>query len=187
MLYVTGVSGSSGCGTATVSADPVLRILTITVPACVGTLQKGIFETLQGEMLIGPRVVSTLSVDSVAYSSPFIQSAGCANKLILTADTLCTFGLALSSGANTLSQNFPNPINSDAQMVTINYQIVADTRVLLRVFNILGEEVTRLVDADQLHGQYSVGFNVHDLPNGEYYYTLDAGIFHSARNLVVIR
>ena len=103
------------------------------------------------------------------------------------ADTLCAFGLVFSEGSNVLGQSYPNPVTSAGQTVSIQYQIVADTHVQLRLFDMLGREVSRLVDADQTHGQYEIGFSAQDVPNGSYFYVLEAGMYHESRFFAVMR
>jgi hypothetical protein len=82
-----------------------------------------------------------------------------------------------------LSQNYPNPFNPSTM---INYAISEKTNVLLKVYNILGEEVCTLVDKIQNAQHYTVLWNGLDtqgnhLPSGLYFYKLSAG------NLVDIR
>ncbi len=185
MLRVLGAT--SECGQANVSANPVTGIITLTIPKCTGVVQQGIFATLQCEMLIGPTSLSTLYVDSASYSASNIQSSPCPTKITVHADTLCDFGLIFTQGTNALGQNYPNPVTSDGELVTIQYQIAENTHVQLRMFDMLGREVSRMVDADQTHGQYNVGFSARNIPNGTYFYVLDAGLYHSARWFAIMR
>jgi hypothetical protein len=55
-----------------------------------------------------------------------------------------------------LEQNFPNPFNP---MTTIKYRIPFESKVILEVFNILGQKVINLVDAKQKTGFYSIQWN----------------------------
>jgi len=52
-----------------------------------------------------------------------------------------------------LYQNYPNPFSSQT---VINYQLLANSKVSLKIYNILGEEIKILVDTDQKAGKYSV-------------------------------
>ena len=68
-----------------------------------------------------------------------------------------------------LEQNYPNPFNP---ATIISYQIAADSRVELDVFNILGQKVVELVNEHQVAGKYSVNFKAQDLPSGIYFYSI---------------
>jgi len=64
-----------------------------------------------------------------------------------------------------LSQNVPNPFN---QTTTISYQINANCRVSLKVYDIFGREVTTLVDGMKEAGTYTVSFDGLKLTSGIY-------------------
>lgn len=70
-----------------------------------------------------------------------------------------------------LSQNYPNPFNP---ATTINYDIPADGKVAMKVFDISGREVSELVNEFRTAGYYTVSFNGNDLSSGIYIYTLVA-------------
>jgi hypothetical protein len=67
---------------------------------------------------------------------------------------------------------YPNPFNPETR---ITYDVLEAGHVNLRVFDILGREVARLVDSDQPKGRYSTIFNAHDLPSGLYFYRINIG------------
>ncbi|MFZ1322575.1 MAG: T9SS type A sorting domain-containing protein, partial [Ignavibacteria bacterium] len=73
-----------------------------------------------------------------------------------------------------LSQNFPNPFNP---MTIINYQCSMYNDVSLKVFDVLGNEVSTLVNEKQSAGSYSVTFDGSNFPSGVYFYKLEAGGF----------
>ncbi len=64
-----------------------------------------------------------------------------------------------------LEQNYPNPFNP---VTTINYQIKEVGFVSLKVFDLLGNEITTLINEIQSPGYYSVMFNGKNLPSGFY-------------------
>jgi hypothetical protein len=76
-----------------------------------------------------------------------------------------------------LEQNYPNPFNP---VTKIKYNIPSvttgqaqsDTRVLLKVYNLLGREAATLVDEFKPAGSYEVEFNASGLSSGIYYYKL---------------
>jgi len=75
----------------------------------------------------------------------------------------------LSSNTFELGQNYPNPFR---QSTTISYQLPDDGLVSLKVYNVIGNEVTTLVNANQKAGSHTIQFNANDLNSGVYYYTL---------------
>jgi hypothetical protein len=83
-----------------------------------------------------------------------------------------------------LQQNYPNPFNPST---TIKFELPMSTRVSLVVYDLLGKEVTRLVDEIQDAGYKSVLFNAANLPTGVYFYRLEAGSFMSVRKLMLVK
>tara|TARA_R110002096_G_scaffold303080_11_gene498111 strand:+ start:16163 stop:18361 length:2199 start_codon:yes stop_codon:yes gene_type:complete len=83
-----------------------------------------------------------------------------------------------------LNQNYPNPFNPQT---TISYSIVNAGVVNLKVFNILGHEISTLVNRTQSAGAYSVAFDATNLPSGVYLYRLDADGFSSYRKMMLIK
>ena len=83
-----------------------------------------------------------------------------------------------------LFQNYPNPFNPLTQ---IRYQLPKDGLVTLKVFDILGEEVTTLVNETKPVGSYSVNFDATQLPSGIYLYELNAGDFRSVKKMTVVK
>jgi hypothetical protein len=60
-------------------------------------------------------------------------------------------------------------------------------RVTLRVFDVVGREVARLVDGEISPGEHSMLFNTRNLSSGVYFYQLLAGNFVQQKKMVVIR
>ncbi|MFA5806234.1 MAG: T9SS type A sorting domain-containing protein [Melioribacteraceae bacterium] len=68
-----------------------------------------------------------------------------------------------------LSQNYPNPFNP---ITTINYQIPKQSKVTLKVIDMLGREIETLVNGEKPFGSYSVKFDGSKLSSGIYFYQL---------------
>jgi len=83
-----------------------------------------------------------------------------------------------------LLQNYPNPFNPTTK---IKYQIPDGGLVSLQVYNLLGEVVTTLVNAEQPVGQYEVDFDATSLPNGIYFYKLQAGSFADTKKMILLK
>ncbi len=88
-----------------------------------------------------------------------------------------------------LSQNYPNPFNP---ATTINYQLPANNFVTLKVYDVLGREVTTLVNGQQNAGVYKVSFDGAKYSSGVYMYKIDAVAndgkkFTSIKKLVLLK
>jgi Secretion system C-terminal sorting domain len=70
-----------------------------------------------------------------------------------------------------LEQNFPNPFNPATR---IEYQLPVNSKVTLKIYDILGEEVTTLVNKEQDAGYKEVTFNGSRYASGVYIYRLTA-------------
>jgi murein DD-endopeptidase MepM/ murein hydrolase activator NlpD len=68
-----------------------------------------------------------------------------------------------------LKQNYPNPFNPNT---TISYNLSENAFVVLKVFDILGNEISVLVNEEKSDGDYEVHFNASDLPTGVYVYSI---------------
>lgn len=90
-----------------------------------------------------------------------------------------------------LEQNYPNPFNPSTK---IKYSIpsvalsgVEESLVTLKVFDVLGNEVTTLVNEEKPSGEYEVVFDAAGLSSGIYFYKLQVGSFTETKKLVLIR
>ena len=82
-----------------------------------------------------------------------------------------------------LYQNYPNPFNPQT---TINFQLANESRVLLNVYNALGQKVATLLDDLKAAGNYSIPFNAQGLPSGVYFYELQAGEYIAVKKMVLL-
>jgi hypothetical protein len=83
-----------------------------------------------------------------------------------------------------LLQNYPNPFNPSTQ---IKYSVPANGLVKLSVFNLIGEEITVLVNEVVDAGFYGVAFNAANLPSGIYFYRLQTGKIVKTKKMVLMK
>ena len=83
-----------------------------------------------------------------------------------------------------LYQNYPNPFNPTT---TIEYQIPNQSHVVLKVYDILGNQVAVLVNKDESAGRYTVNFNASKLSSGVYFYRIEAGKFVQSKKLILLK
>jgi ligand-binding sensor domain-containing protein len=84
----------------------------------------------------------------------------------------------------TLFQNYPNPFNPTT---IISYSIPTSGHVVLKVMNILGEEVQTLVDEIKSQGYYTVQFNGSHFSSGIYFYRIQADGFSKTRAMTILQ
>ncbi len=83
-----------------------------------------------------------------------------------------------------LFQNYPNPFNPSTN---IRYSVPERSSVVLKIYDILGSEVSTLVNEDKDAGIYTVNFNASQLASGIYFYRLTAGTFVETKKMILLR
>jgi hypothetical protein len=83
-----------------------------------------------------------------------------------------------------LEQNYPNPFNPETK---IRISIAKYGLVKLTVYNILGKEITSLVNQYLNPGTYEVVFNSNNIPSGVYFYIMESGSYISARKMILVK
>jgi hypothetical protein len=83
-----------------------------------------------------------------------------------------------------LSQNYPNPFNPTTN---IDFCIPTASRVALKVYNVIGQEVATLVNEEMKAGNYQVNFNASHLSSGVYFYRLTAGSFVMNKKFTLLK
>lgn len=92
----------------------------------------------------------------------------------------------------TLEQNYPNPFNSRTQ---IKYQVPVVSFVTLKIYDVMGREISTLVNEKKAPGYYTVGWDVPtNIPSGVYFYrisinSLEEGIyqFQSVKKMLLMK
>ena len=92
----------------------------------------------------------------------------------------------------TFEQNYPNPFNPTTKIkysipsVTLR-QAQSDIKVILKVYDVLGNEIATLVNEVKQPGVYEVEFNATAFPSGIYFYRLKAGSFVETKKMILLR
>jgi GH35 family endo-1,4-beta-xylanase len=136
---------------------------------------------------------SALTAANAAMAKDYSSSMSAADTLAQAKTALKAALDGLVTGVNStadmpaafaLSQNYPNPFNP---ATVIRYQSPVASRVRLVVYDMLGREVTVLVDDQKAPGSFEVTFDASGLASGVYMYRLIAGDLVQTRRMVLIR
>jgi len=133
----------------------------------------------------------------MTYAEYHDQSTSCTTFLAPTAYTprpnICFASSPLEDVNNNttnipeiyvLNQNYPNPFNPVTQ---IRYGIPKKGLVTMRVYDVLGREVTKLVNEVKSPGSYIVDFDGSNLSSGVYFYKLEANGFSDVKKMLLIK
>jgi hypothetical protein len=83
-----------------------------------------------------------------------------------------------------LLQNYPNPFNPST---TFRYSIPQTSKVVITVYDILGNEIATLMDEEKSVGTYELIWNAENLSSGIYFYQLKAGNFFQTRKMILLK
>jgi probable HAF family extracellular repeat protein len=93
-------------------------------------------------------------------------------------------GGLLTPNEYNLAQNYPNPFNPTT---TIRYSIPQSSNVILKVYDVLGNEVATLVNEEKDRGVYTVNFDASQLASGIYFYRLQASSFVETKKMIILK
>lgn len=116
------------------------------------------------------------------YYAPFYNIGGVVTEVIETSED------ELPTEFN-LEQNFPNPFNP---VTKIRFSVLPKvksqmSKVILKVFDVLGNEVATLLDEEKPAGYYEIEFNAGYLTSGIYFYQLIADDFVQTRKMILLK
>jgi hypothetical protein len=83
-----------------------------------------------------------------------------------------------------LSQNYPNPFNPST---SIEFRIQQSEFISLKVYDVLGNQITTLVNEQKSAGTYQVEFDASQLTSGIYFYELIAGKFRQTNKMLLLK
>lgn len=83
-----------------------------------------------------------------------------------------------------LLQNYPNPFNPST---VISYQLPVDSKVQLKIYDVLGTEIITLVNESKSAGKHDVSFDAGKLSSGTYFYTILADGFVQTKKMLLVK
>lgn len=83
-----------------------------------------------------------------------------------------------------LEQNYPNPFNPST---IISWQSPVDSWQILKVFDVLGNEIRTLINEHKPAGRHQAEFNAEGLSSGVYFYTIRSGSFLQTKKMILLR
>ncbi len=83
-----------------------------------------------------------------------------------------------------LAQNYPNPFNPST---SIEYSVPSNEFVILKVYDVLGNTVSTLVNETKEAGKYNVSFDASNLTSGIYFYSINAGGFTQVKKMMLVK
>jgi carboxypeptidase T len=85
-----------------------------------------------------------------------------------------------------LAQNYPNPFNPQT---TINFSLLSEGRVVIKLYNLLGSEIAVLMDEIKSAGNHLYYFNAADfkITSGVYFYSLESGNFKQTKKMIILK
>jgi hypothetical protein len=145
------------------------------------------FNLCDGSWTIDPPFISgmvapTAPVLSIGEIPDTTKTANLAYSIFSSVDSLGN-GSSLPK-VFALRQNYPNPFNPTTQ---ITYDLPQRSRVDLGVFNVLGQRVATLVDAEQSAGSYHATWDGTDAVSGIYFFRLTADNYVATKKMVLLK
>jgi hypothetical protein len=177
----------SGAFDARFATQRMVELVGGTRPADLPILVSG----ATGPLSIGwriRRVTAALLVDgkSVALNGEgslnvpaSVEQAGLRMRLILSPAQV-----AETPKEYALDQNYPNPFNPSTEL---RYRIPRESHVVLKIYDVLGEEVATLVDRNDAPGEYTVQWDGGNLGGGVYFARLKAEQFIQSRKILLVK
>lgn len=128
-------------------------------------------------------------MDGVTYGNKvFLYAVSESGKIYRLSETVTTVGVTQTSSEVplkfSLGQNYPNPFNPGT---VINYELLVNGYVTIKVFDIAGKEIAALVNEKQNAGTYAVTFDASNLSSGTYYYRLTTGNFSETKKMILTK
>ncbi len=140
--------------------------------------------------------VNSTSISGMTYHYHTDGSAGCtmtgSNSATSRPNVCMTINLLTGNGTvqaeipavYSLAQNYPNPFNPST---SIKFNVPKLSNVKLVIYDVVGREITTLVNEMKKPGSYEAVFNAENFASGVYFYRLEAGDFTDVKKMVLIK
>ena len=127
-----------------------------------------------------PDLARTVNIDGTRN----IVDAVSKDQLVMYASTGSNYGTV----EEICTEETPlNPLSSIANTATIQYKVGEAGHVTLKVYDVLGREISTLVNEERGPGAYTVHWDASSLSSGVYFYKLEAGSFVQTRKLLLLK
>lgn len=90
----------------------------------------------------------------------------------------------VTPGTYSLGLNYPNPFNPET---VIEFSIPVTHNVKITVYDILGKEVSVIVNGELTQGNHKVSFSGKGLSSGIYFYRMEAGVFSDVKRMILLK
>jgi photosystem II stability/assembly factor-like uncharacterized protein len=175
--------GFTNVSVTSLISNPVLGIY-------LGTWGQGVFHSTDNGTTwnavsdgLSDNNVLSLTFDASGYFYAGTQSSG----VFRSAQPLITDVQYLESHTPKqfmLSQNYPNPFNPTT---TISFSLPRSEFARLKIFDLMGREITTLISKNLAAGNYSFKWDASNQPSGVYFYQLQAGQYSETRKLLLLK
>ena len=132
--------------------------------------------------------LTTLYVRSLLVTTNNYLFAGTANGLVCKRplyEMITSVRKQINSLSKySLSQNYPNPFNPNT---TIRYSLPQSSNVVIKIFDVLGNEIETIVNEEKPVGTYEITYYAENLPSGVYFYQLKAGDYIETKKMILMK
>jgi len=132
-----------------------------------------------------PRGIAFTTTGDTAYVTMFLADSNSVKMFVRGAAPVSVErDEAVVPSGYTLSQNYPNPFNPST---TIRFSITQTAQTTLKVYDVMGREVSLLVNESLTPGAYTSKFDGTNLPSGTYIYVLTSGGHRLTNKMVLLK
>jgi photosystem II stability/assembly factor-like uncharacterized protein len=142
----------------------------------------------------GPVTNTSISISGPGFPGRYYWTVIAADGMsAVPASEVFSFNIVTIAGVSsiediprsfTLYQNYPNPFNPSTK---IKYDVPAEEKVTIKIYDILGNEIAVLVNEYMKRGSYVTGWNAENLPSGIYFCAIKAGRYKNTIKLSLVK